>query len=382
MFQIYHEGISGHESHYVFFLLIFVPVSPAGSISKDSRNVLDIVDVSCIVAYKEIMNFWMFYSMKGFLAALVYGSVSIAMAFLNKTLLSYYNFNQPIFIFLIQMCFAVSTIEALKCVKLVSIASYSFSKAKVMFLASLFCTLHSIFALIALKGMNIPMYSIIKRCTPLVNLILSVLYLKKPVPSNFIISSILLITVGCIVAGFGDLTFDVIAYSIGIISVLIQGVYQTLIQKVSEQNHTILEIFYYNSYNCLFYTSVCFLTNLNFLLCFFTVTFMGILLNYSLFLCTNLNSALTTSVVGILKSVIQTVVGFFTFGGVSINPLNILGIALNTGGTIMYSVEKLREKPKKMPIDINRRFRLLTMARTFLDYEAMIFRLSSTRGLK
>ena len=62
----------------------------------------------------------------------------------------------------------------------------------------------------------------------------------------------------------------------------------------------------------------------------FTIVFCllilsGCILTYSQFLCAAACSALTTSMVGVAKSVIQTILGFFTFGGVQFRPLNIIG---------------------------------------------------------
>ena len=80
----------------------------------------------------------------------------------------------------------------------------------------------STLSLIALHGMNIPMYGAIKRCTPLVNLVLSVMVLRKPFPSVLLTFSIGLITVGVLIAGLGDLTFDGHAYTMGTLSVFAQ----------------------------------------------------------------------------------------------------------------------------------------------------------------
>ena len=96
---------------------------------------------------------------------------------------------------------------------------------------------HSSLSLIALHGMNIPMYGAIKRCTPLVNLVLSVVILKKAMPSALLISSIALITAGAFVASLGDLQFEPYAYSMGTLSVLAQAAYLTLIQRSAEFNH-------------------------------------------------------------------------------------------------------------------------------------------------
>ena len=61
---------------------------------------------------------------------------------------------------------------------------------------------------------------------------------------------------------------------------------------------------------------------------FWILVSMGSVLNYSLFLCTALNSALTTSLVAVAKSVIQTLIGLFVFGGIKFHPLNIVGESL------------------------------------------------------
>lgn len=78
---------------------------------------------------------------------------------------------------------------------------------------------------------------------------------------------------------------------------------------------------------------------------------VGVLLNYSLFLCTEKNSALTTSLVGVLKSVLQTVIGIFTFGGIKFNILNSFGLSLNLFGGVLYTYVKYQENVKHNSID-------------------------------
>jgi hypothetical protein len=62
----------------------------------------------------------------------------------------------------------------------------------------------------------------------------------------------------------------------------------------------------------------------------------------SLILCAQLNSALTTSVVGVLKGVVAVVLGFFFLGGARFSTLNVAGIAMNTGGGVWYAAAKYR----------------------------------------
>merc|ERR1712020_454107 len=83
---------------------------------------------------------------------------------------------------------------------------------------------------------------------------------------------------------------------------------------------------------------------------FVTLVISGCILTFSQFLCASVCSALTASLVGVGKSVLQTVIGFFTFGGVRFHPLNILGLILNTCGGALYSYIKYQEGERKKRI--------------------------------
>lgn len=289
----------------------------------------------------------------GFYAALSYGVCSATMAFANKVVMNTYGFNYPFTLMALQMVVSLAFIRSTLGGK---VPPYTLERGRTFLVASVCSALHSSLSLIALEGMNIPMYSAVKRCTPLVNLLLSVVILDKPWPSGVIVFSVLLITFGCLVAGLGDLEFSGTAYAFALISVLVQGLYQTFVQKAAEKNLSVLDIFQLNCYNCLpmylFGSFVAqepskivgyaYLTDLEFLGCLLLVVVVGSLLNYTLFLSTSLNTALTTSLVGVVKSVLQTVVGFFTFGGVDVNAIIVTGISLNTVGGVLYTYGKLR----------------------------------------
>ena len=63
----------------------------------------------------------------------------------------------------------------------------------------------------------------------------------------------------------------------------------------------------------------------NFYSIFLLLLVSGGILTYSQFLCASVCSALTASLVGVAKSVLQTVIGLFTFGGIRFHPLNVIG---------------------------------------------------------
>ncbi|KAF8783465.1 uncharacterized protein LOC129962669 isoform X5 [Argiope bruennichi] len=236
------------------------------------------------------------------------------------------------------------------------IPRYSLKLGKSFLWPSMFYALHSITALHALSGMSIPIYVAIKRCAPIVTLLLSIVLLKKELPSKKIILAVILISSGCILAGLGDIELDIRAYSYGALSVVAQGIYLTLAQKSLEEMSALL-VLYVTGYNTvplfifasLFYETQEVLQSESFsdlgFIAYFTIqVVIGVLLNYSLFLCTASNSALTTSLVGVLKSILQTTIGFFTFGGIKFNVINIFGIVINMFGGIMYACAKYTEK--------------------------------------
>ncbi len=133
------------------------------------------------------------------------------------------------------MAITVVLLDLLRLTGYLSLQPYTLASGLSFLPASVCFALHSTLSLSALHGMNIPMYGAIKRCTPLVSLILSVTLLRKRRPSNSIVTSILLITLGCLVAGAGDLEFDPHAYLMGSFSVFAQAGYLTLVQRYSEE---------------------------------------------------------------------------------------------------------------------------------------------------
>lgn len=132
--------------------------------------------------------------------------------------------------------------------------------------------------------------------------------------------------------------FDLGAYTCGAASVLTQSIYLLMVQKHADDIGA-AEGLHLNSYNTLPMLLLCSIgagefqlalanfrvTDVGFVLTFSIVIVFACLLNYLLFLCTTLNSALTTGVTGTLKSIFQTAIGMFTFGGISINVLTVLG---------------------------------------------------------
>ncbi|RNA12460.1 UDP-sugar transporter -like protein [Brachionus plicatilis] len=231
-------------------------------------------------------------------------------------------------------------------------------------LIAVFYSLHSVLSLKALSGLNIPIYIMFKRCTPFVNLVLSIFVFQntetKKRHSKNIIISILMMTMGVVIASIGDLEFDFFSYLYCGFSVICQAFYLSTIQKYGEIIKTnSLQTFY-----------ECSILSIPILLVFFMVTdertgfltelkpiddlvydsvlilviISGSLLCFSQFWCTLKNNAITTSVLGVLKSLIQTLIGILLFQSWdSISGLTYLGITINLIFGTLYTYLKYAE---------------------------------------
>ena len=277
-------------------------------------------------------------------SACSYGFMSIVMVLANKYLLSIWKFDYIIFLILIEMLINIAVIGMLNYRAGKSLFDFKFDKRmKNLAIGSFFYTLHSVLSLKALNGLNIPIYTVFKRCVPLVNLVLSFVLIdeKKDIHlvssaeyarhSKQITASILLMTSGVLIAGFGELTFDFYSYSYCGLSVICQGLYLTFIQKCSDGPEkdsikTLYEVsiitipllltffmFSDEAQNMTSAESKFSFDNISFLFTFLLVLLSGCLLSFSQVWCTVNNNAITTSVVGILKSIIQTFCGIIIF---------------------------------------------------------------------
>ncbi|KAK3091597.1 hypothetical protein FSP39_021036 [Pinctada imbricata] len=301
------------------------------------------------------------HEVKGTAAAVFYGTCSVSMAFINKSLMTTFGFDYPVFIMVTQMLFTITALEALSWLRLIELPRYTLERGKSFALPALFYGVNSILGLTALSHMNVAMYGVLKRCSPLFTLALLVIVLKKPVPSTQTIMSVVLLVSGCIIAGYGDLKFNWTAYTCGMLSNIFQSLYLLLVQKFSEKDISTVETLQLNSVNTLPFLTLYLIgsgelshvldfdksKSFSFYVIFVLTISMGCVMNYSLFLCTTWTSALTTGVVGGMKATLQTIFGMFTFGGVSHNTATYSGIFMNLGGGIWYIYAKYIENKRK-----------------------------------
>ena len=104
-----------------------------------------------------------------------------------------------------------------------------------------------------------------------------------------------------------------------------------------------------NEFNYIAYSGPIVDKEIGFLATFLMVLISGGLLCFSQFWCTSHNNALTTSVVGVLKSFIQIIGGMFLFDAwKQIGFYGYIGITINLICGSLYTYLKYIEKDKKI----------------------------------
>ncbi|ESR63446.1 UDP-galactose/UDP-glucose transporter 7 [Citrus sinensis] len=299
----------------------------------------------------------------GLFAALSYGVSSMAMVFINKAVIMQYAHSMTLLT--LQQLATALLIQAGRQMGYTKSKAIDLMTAKKLLPVSLFYNANVAFALASLKGVNIPMYIAIKRLTPLAVLVAG-FFSGKGKPTTQVTLSVLLTATGCVIAALGDFSFDLSGYSMALTSVFFQTMYLVLVEKSgAEDGLSSVEIMFYNSFLSLpFLVFLIIVTgefpgslsllfsksnSFSFLVILILSLVMGIILNFTMFLCTIVNSALTTTIVGVLKGVGSTTLGFVVLGGVQVRALNVTGLLINTAGGVWYSYAKYQQKKKKLP---------------------------------
>jgi drug/metabolite transporter (DMT)-like permease len=200
----------------------------------------------------------------------------------------------------------------------ISLAPFQFSIAKRTFPLAICYTLNVLVALLSLKTLEIPMYGILKRMATVFALVLEWLLLNK-IPSKNLVSAIILMTCGAVLAGWGDLGFSLPGYLLAMISSVFQALYLVLVVKIGTLGSDTFEMLYYNStlvVPLLFVIGLVtgeFAESLHFKYFWsasFQATFIGNLLTgavlqYSMFLCTRGISFVVFSFIICLETIIR-----------------------------------------------------------------------------
>ncbi|XP_064303259.1 solute carrier family 35 member D3 [Phalacrocorax carbo] len=295
---------------------------------------------------------------RGVAVAVAHGLCSGSLNILLKFLLARYHFAFLTLLQCLSSAAAALGLEALRRRGLAALPPFGPRLARPFAAVAALATLQSTLTLWSLRGLSLPMYVVFKRCLPLVTLLTGALVLRDGMPSPGVLVAVLITTCGAALAGAGDLTGDAMGYVTGVLAVLIHAAYLVLIQKTSvDSEYGPLTAQYAIAVSATPFLIICSFASMDSInvwsfpgwkdpamVCIFIACILiSCAMNFTTLHCTYINSAVTTSFVGVVKSIATITVGMVAFNDVEPTKLFIAGVVVNTLGSITYCVAKYIE---------------------------------------
>ncbi|KAK0572449.1 hypothetical protein LWI29_031593 [Acer saccharum] len=305
---------------------------------------------------------------RGVNAAISYMTCAVLLILFNKAALSSYHFPSANVITLFQMISSCSFLYVLRRWKVITFtvgetlttsdSNSSFVSLKTMihtlpvavtYLLYMLATVESV------RGVNVPMYTTLRRTTVAFTMIVEyVLTGQKYTPP--VVGSVGLIVFGAFIAGARDLSFDFYGYGVVFLANIATAVYLATIARIGKSSGlNSFGLMWCNGILCgpflLFWTflrgdlgmTINFpsLFSPGFMVVLLFSCILAFFLNYSIFLNTTLNSALTQTICGNLKDLFTIGLGWMLFGGLPFDFLNVVGQFLGFLGSGLYAYYKL-----------------------------------------
>lgn len=213
----------------------------------------------------------------------------------------------------------------------------------------------------ALSRVNIPMFSAFRRLTVLFVMGAEYFMLHKTHPKP-VVASVFVLTSGAFVSALGDVTFSLTGYALVFANNALTAAYLASIKRlmrdlaldpISLLYHTsamsfpiifVIAIVTRDVQNAIQYydNTPSLRQSPLFLLALLFVAASAFCVNLSTSICTHVTSPLTTSVAGQVKNVLQSLLGFFSWGYVP-TPLNVAGLLVALGGQIAFAMFKYKD---------------------------------------
>lgn len=262
-----------------------------------------------------------------------------------------------------QLTAAVIVLYIGKQIKIISFPSYDNSIVRKVMPLPLFHFGNMASGLAGTAALSLPMFTAIRRFGILITMLLEFKILGVK-PSFAVQLSVWCMIGGAILAAADDLSFSVEGYSYVMLANIITAAYGVSIkQKIETVDIGKYGIMFYNALLMIvpavilawlvgdLHSAYLFKHWLNpmFTLQFLCTCFMGFILTYSTFLCTQHNSALTTAMVGCFKNVFVSYLGMFIGGDYTYSVLNFIGINISVIGSIYYTyvIFAKKDEPRK-----------------------------------
>ena len=220
---------------------------------------------------------------------------------------------------------------------------------------------YMLLSMISLRGVNLPMYTTLRRTTGAFTMATEFLAFGKAQERD-VIFAVMLMVLGAIIAGMNDMEFNLYGYFMVVLNNVATSVYLIMIGRVSKKSGlNAFGLMWTNGIWCgaplfalsllrgeVFSTIIYINENSGFVKVLFGSCVLAFALNYSIFLNTSMNSALTQAICGNVKDLAVVWIGYIFFGGV-FQWANFSGMIVGVFGSVYYAAIKLKKTRVKDP---------------------------------
>ncbi|XP_055517713.1 solute carrier family 35 member D3 [Leucoraja erinacea] len=295
-----------------------------------------------------------------FSAWALYTICSAFSEFVSKVFISQYRFSFPAFIVLCQTLLTIGMLQLLKRVGLLKIRPYLLENGEIFLLPSICYCFHSILILWAVTNSSSTVFTFIRRFTPVASLALMQTFNLKKRASTGSAFLVLLVTLCSVLAGVHTFNDEAIGYVYGLMNVMLESTYLTLLQRICEDQKTsVVDVHYTCTINsCPLLLVYCLLhpdthqiypsgswTSLIFLGFFSLVLLLGCFLKLLACMCTLLSSALMTSMVEVAKTDILTLRSIIACEWI-VSPSQLTSLLISASGVGIFIYKDCRETNK------------------------------------
>ncbi|KAL8498774.1 hypothetical protein ACS0TY_021920 [Phlomoides rotata] len=302
---------------------------------------------------------------RGAYAAISYMTCAVLLVIFNKAALSSYSFPCANVITLCQVTCSCCLLYILRRSKIISFSANesivindSFVPIKTLINTSPLALTYLLYMLVTMesvRGVNVPMYTTLRRTTVVFTMIVEYILVRQRYTPP-ILGSVALIVLGAFIAGSRDLSYDSYGYLVVFLSNFTTAIYLATIARIGKSSGlNSFGLMWCNGILCgpvlLLWTlfrgdlemtlNFPYLLSPGFLVVMLLSCVLAFFLNYSIFLNTTLNSALTQTICGNLKDIFTITLGWVIFGGLPFDLLNVVGQILGFIGSGLYAYYKL-----------------------------------------
>lgn len=292
--------------------------------------------------------------------AVFYAVASFFITVLNKSVLTSYQFPSFQFLAFGQMLTTVVVLYVAKQLGYIKFPNFQFRIFYHIFPLPFIYVGNMIFGLGSTKELSLPMFTMLRRLSIFMTM-LGEYFVLRISPSYPVQLSVFLMIFGAGVAALEDLGFNFHGYMYVLINDLLTAG-NNIVTKQKLDTRSEMGKYGLMFYSALFMLPASFIilwqtgdldktlqftnwSNTPFLIQFGLSCVMGFILMYSIMICTQFNSALTTTIIGCLKNILITYLGMFIGGDYVYSLENFVGINISVAGSLLYTW--ITFKPKK-----------------------------------